>query len=64
MVIQDPSWLYGECLFVSSWQLSGSLFCGELLSVMPGGVLNTNLSKLKVNLKMNFDYLEVTLLLR
>ena len=64
MIIQDPSWLCGECLFVSGWRLSGSLFCGESLSVMHGGVLNINLSKIKVNLKMNFDYLKVRLLLR
>ena len=45
-------------------RLSGSLFCGESLSAMRGGVLNISLSKIKVNLKMNFDYLKVRLLLR
>ena len=64
MIIQYPSWLCGECLFVSGWRLSGSLFCGESLPVMPGGILNINLSKIKVNLKMNNDYLKVRLLLR
>ena len=49
---------------MSGWQLSGSLFCGELLSVMHGGALNINLSKIKVNLKMTFDYLKVRLLWR
>ena len=49
---------------MSGWRLSGSLFCGESLSVMHGGVLNINLLKIKVNLKMNFDYLKVRLLLR
>ena len=49
---------------MSDWWLSGSLFCGESLSVMPGRILNINLSRIKVNLKMNNDYLKVRLLLR
>ena len=64
MIIQDLPWFCGESLFVSGWRLSGLLFCGESLSVMPGGVLNIKLSKIKVNLKMNFDYLKIKLLLR
>ena len=32
--------------------------------MMPDGVLNINLSKIKVDLKMNFDYFKVGLLFR
>ena len=32
--------------------------------MMLGGFLNINLSKIKVNLKINFDYLKVRLLFR
>ena len=32
--------------------------------MMPGGFLNINLSKIKVNPKINFDYLKVRLLFR
>lgn len=64
MIIQDPSWLCGECLFVkrlAAWQLA---IFAEPLSLMPGGFLNINLSKIKVNLKLNFNYLKVRLLFR
>ena len=32
--------------------------------MMPGGFLNINLLKIKVNLKINVDYLKVRLLFR
>ena len=32
--------------------------------MVPGGFLNINLSKIKVNLKINFDYLKSRLLFR
>lgn len=46
---------------LAAWQLA--IFV-EPLSVMPGGFLNINLSKIKVNLKLNFNYLKVRLLFR